>query len=105
MFARWGRFVYRFRWATLVISLFFLGLSIAGVATGGTLVGNGGGFGTQLLAGQASKLIGDEIHPTQQQGPARSGMTLLFSNPSMVATDDDFKGRLETALAPLANDP
>ena len=104
MFARWGRLVYRHRWVTLVGSAILLGLSIAGIATGGTLVGNGGGFGTQLLAGQANKLINDEIHPSQQQGATGSGMTLLFSSQSMVATDPAFKSAVESALSPLGGD-
>ncbi len=88
----------------LVASAVLLGLSIAGIATGGTLVGNGGGFGTQLLAGQANKLINDEVHPPQQQVATGSDMTLLFSSPSMLATDPAFKAALESALAPLAGD-
>ena len=104
MFARWGRLVYRHRWVTLVASAVLLGLSVAGIATGGTLVGNGGGFGAQLLAGQANKLVNDEIQPTQQQGPVGSDMTLLFSSPSMRATDIEFRSALETALSPLVGD-
>ena len=42
MFARWGRFVYRFRWATLVVSAVLLGLSIVAIFTGGTLADNSG---------------------------------------------------------------
>jgi RND superfamily putative drug exporter len=104
MFARWGRLVYRHRWVTLVGSAILLGLSIAGIATGGTLVGNGGGFGTQLPAGQANKLINDEIRPSQEQGATGSSMTLLFSSPSMIATDPEFKSAVESALGPLAGD-
>ncbi len=104
MFARWGRFVYRHRWVTLVGSGLLLGISIVGILTGGTLVGNGGGFGANLPAGQANKLVTDEIKTQAQQGPAGSGMTLLFSSPTMVATDADFKAALEAALAPLAMD-
>ena len=42
MFARWGRFVYRFRWATLIASALGLGLSILAIFTGGILADNGG---------------------------------------------------------------
>ncbi|HMC70945.1 MAG TPA: hypothetical protein VKJ07_17440, partial [Mycobacteriales bacterium] len=89
---------------TLVVSAVLLGLSIGGIASGGTLVGTSGGFGAQLLAGQANKLITDEIHPPQQQEAAGSSMTLLFSSGTMTATDADFKAELESALAPLAGD-
>ena len=104
MFARWGRIVYRHRWVTLVGSAMLLSLSIAGIATGGTLVGNGSGFGAQLLAGQANKLITDEIHPPQQQEATGSSMTLLFSSSSLTASDPQFRADLEAALAPLAGD-
>src|SRR5258708_21785541 len=41
MFARWGRFVYRFRWATLIASALLLGLSIVAVLTGANLTSSG----------------------------------------------------------------
>jgi len=41
MFASWGRFVYRFRWATLVGSGVLLAISIAGLLMGGTLTSGG----------------------------------------------------------------
>ncbi len=105
MFARWGRVVYRHRWVTLVGSAILLGLSVAGIATGGTLVGNGGGFGAQLPAGQANKLITDEVHPPQpEQQSTGSSMTLLFSSATMSATDPQFKADLDSALSPLAGD-
>ena len=104
MFARWGRFVYRRRWAMLAGSAFLLALSVAGILTGGTLVGNGGGFGAQLLAGQANKLITDEINTSSTQGTTSSNMTLLFSSDTSFATDSSFRSALETALAPLADD-
>ena len=69
MLARWGRFVYRFRWATLVASVLLLGLSIVAILTGATLAGNGG-FGASLPAGQAAKLKSDQIQV--QSGTAGS---------------------------------
>ena len=101
MFARWGRFVYRFRWAVLVVSALLLGVSIVGTLTGGTLAGNGG-FGADLAAGQAQKLITDEIHP--QKKVTGSQLTLIFGSPTLTATDPAYKSALESALAPLAND-
>jgi len=102
MFARWGRFVYRRRWAVLVASAVLLALSVAGIITGGTLVGNGG-FGATLPAGQAAKLEANELHPKQGKTKT-SEITLLFSSPTMVATGADFKAALEGALAPLQSD-
>jgi putative drug exporter of the RND superfamily len=101
MFARWGRFVYRFRWATLIASALLLGLSVVAVLTGANLT-NSGNFGSNLAAGQASKLINDEIHP--QGAPAGSSFTLIFSSGSLSATDPGFQSALQDAVAPLGSD-
>jgi putative drug exporter of the RND superfamily len=102
MFARWGRFVYRFRWATLIASALALGLSIVGVLTGATFAGNGG-FGADLPAGKASKLITDEIHIT---GGAKtgSGFELIFSSTKLAVDDAAFQSEIENAVAPLNSD-
>jgi RND superfamily putative drug exporter len=102
MFARWGRFVYRFRWATLVVSGVLLALSVVGLLTGGTLAGNGG-FGATLPAGQTAKLISDEIRA--QQAPGGSNVTLIFSSSTLAATDAAFQSALESAVTPLIVDP
>jgi len=102
MFARWGRFVYRRRWATLVVSGLLLGLAIVGILTGGTLAGNGG-FGANLAAGQAAKLITDEIQP--QQAAPGSGFDVIFSSSSLTATDPAFQSAVEQAVSPLSSDP
>ena len=102
MFARWGRFVYRRRWIMLAVSGALLALSVAGILTGGTLAGNGG-FGANLPAGQAAKLVTDETKPLST-GPVGSGMTLIFSSPTLLATSAEFRSALENALQPLASD-
>src|SRR5579859_2909631 len=101
MFARWGRFVYRFRWATLVASALLLGISILALRTGAQLAGNGG-FGATLPAGQAAKLINDEIK--SQPGAPGSSMKLLFSSSTLSATDPAFQSALENAVTALSND-
>jgi RND superfamily putative drug exporter len=101
MFARWGRFVYRRRWAVLVVSAVLLGLSVAGILTGGTLAGNGG-FGANLAAGQTAKLITAEIQP--EQAPTGSNMELIFTNPTLVATDPSYRSAVEQSIAPLLAD-
>src|SRR6266550_4038626 len=103
MFARWGRFVYRFRWATLIASALLLGLSIAAIFTGGTLADNGG-FGANLLAGKAAKLIADEIHPQGATTKSGSSFTLIFSSPSLAADDPAFQKAVEDAVSPLNGD-
>jgi RND superfamily putative drug exporter len=101
MFDRWGRFVYRWRWATLVVSGVLLGLSVAGILTGGLLAGNGG-FGANLAAGQAAKLITQEIRP--EQAATGSNMDLIFSSDTLKVTDQEFQSGVTQALAPLLQD-
>jgi putative drug exporter of the RND superfamily len=103
MFDRWGRFVYRYRWATFVVSGVLLGLSIAGILTGGTLAGNGG-FGASLAAGKAAKLIAQEIQPEQAQGPVGSSMELIYTSATLSATDPAFESAVEQSLAPVLGD-
>ncbi|MDQ2942770.1 MAG: MMPL family transporter [Candidatus Dormibacteraeota bacterium] len=105
MFARWGRFVYRFRWVTLVASTLLLGLSIVGVLTGATFAGNGG-FGADLPAGRAAKLISEQIHPLAT-GPVTAGssFTLIVSSASLTVDDPSFQQALQAAVAPLSSDP
>jgi RND superfamily putative drug exporter len=103
VFDRWGRFVYRHRWATLVVSALALGLSVAGILTGGTLAGNGG-FGANLAAGQAAKIIAREIQPSQVQAPIRSSMDVIFSSDTLAATDPQFQSAVVQALAPVLGD-
>jgi RND superfamily putative drug exporter len=104
MFARWGRFVYRNRWATLIASVLFLGLSILAIYTGGTLQDNGG-FGANLPAGKAAKLIADEIHPQGSTAKVGSSFSLIFSSASLKADDPAFQKALEDAVAPIGKDP
>ena len=101
MFARWGRFVYRRRWAVLIVSAVLLGLSIAGILTGGTLAGNGG-FGANLAAGQTAKLITAEIQP--EAAPTGSNMELIFTSPTLSATDPSYQSAVEQSIAPLLTD-
>src|SRR5258708_15708532 len=101
MFDRWGRFVYRRRWAVLIVSAVLLGLSIAGIFTGGMLVGNGG-FGADLAAGRTAKLIAGEIQP--QQAPTGSTMELIFASSTLAATDPAYQSAVEQAIAPLLAD-
>jgi len=102
VFDRWGRFVYRFRWAVLVVSALMLGVSIVATFTGGTLT-DSGSFGADLPAGQAQKLITAEVHP--QKKVTGSQVTLIFRGSTLIVTDPGYKAALENALAPLADDP
>jgi RND superfamily putative drug exporter len=101
MFARWGRFVYRFRWATLIASALLLGLSVVAILTGGPLTSSGS-FGANLPAGQAAKLITTEI--AAQGTTTGSSFSLIFSSGSLTATDPAFQKALEDAVASLSLD-
>ena len=100
MFAAWGRFVYRWRWATLVVSVVLLGASIYGLMTGGTL-GTGNSATSTIEADQAAKLINDQLSSGKIGG---TNFLLIFSSPTRLANDASFQADVQTALAPLQND-
>jgi putative drug exporter of the RND superfamily len=97
MFAAWGRFVYRFRWPVLILSV----LSLVGFAV---LMSYGGRLGleeftSQTEAGRASELIEDEL-------PARApSFTLIFGSDTLNVTGEDFREEVERALEPLRDEP
>jgi putative drug exporter of the RND superfamily len=101
MFARWGRFVYRFRWAMLIASALLLGLSVVAIFTGAQLAGNGG-FGANLAAGTAAKLVTSEI---RAQGTSTgSSFEIIYSSPNLTANDPAFQAAVENSVASLAFD-
>ena len=102
MFDRWGRFVYRRRWAVLVASAVFLGLSVAVILAGGTLAGNGG-FGANLAAGQTAKLVAAEIQP--EAAATGSTMELIVVSTTLNATDPAYRSAVKQSIAPLLSDP
>ncbi|HKW21055.1 MAG TPA: MMPL family transporter, partial [Ktedonobacterales bacterium] len=100
MFARWGRFVYRWRWATLVVSIILLGVSIYSLMGGGAL-GTGNSSGGTLEAERASTLINNQLSTDTKGG---SNFLLIFSSPSRLVTDPAFRTDLESALKPIQQD-
>ncbi|MBM4433758.1 MAG: MMPL family transporter [Chloroflexi bacterium] len=98
VFARWGSFVHRFRWPVLAISFAFLVGTGYVAAQGGTL--KGGGIIETSESGRALRIMRDEL--PQSSG---SSFTLIFSSPTLRATDAAFKAEVERALADLAKDP
>src|SRR5262249_45989276 len=101
MFAGWGRFVYRWRWATLVVSVVLLGGFVYGLMTGGTL-STGNSSSSTFEAARAATLINDQLSTGTTGG---SNFLLIFSSPDRLATDPVFQTELETALAPIQHDP
>src|SRR3989440_4269358 len=98
MFAWWGQFVYRHRWAVLGVSAVMLAGSIVALFDGGTLK-NSGGQNTE--SGRALALMQDQL----PQNGAGSSFVLVFGSDSMAVGDPAFKQAMLTALQPLKADP
>jgi uncharacterized membrane protein YdfJ with MMPL/SSD domain len=100
MFDRWARFVYRFRWATLAGGAVVLGLSIAGIFSGGNV--NANQPSTTTESDRAANLVQTELPQVIGSG---SSFLLLFSSRDLAAVDPSFQTALESAVAPLQRDP
>src|SRR5713101_1442285 len=100
MFARWGRFVYRFRWATLAGSGVLLAVSVAGLLMGGTLT-SGGPLTSNLESARAGNLITSDL---KSGSPATSNFVLVFSSTTLSVGDPAFKDAVTAALAPIQGD-
>ncbi len=98
MFAAWGHFVYRFRWATLILSAALMALSVVVSAAGGDL--KSGGIIQTSESGRAAKLIQNEL-------PRSTGtsFTVLFGSQTLLATDPAYKAAVTQALAATRQDP
>src|SRR2546427_11498649 len=94
MFAWWGQFVYRHRWAVLGVSGVMLAGSIIALFNGGTLK-NSGGRDTE--SGRALALMQDQL----PQNGAGSSFVLVFGSNSLAVSDPSFKEAMLTALQPL----
>src|ERR687889_1948432 len=98
MFAAWGRFVYRFRWLVLVLSLLSIAAVVFSVQYGGRL--GTGEFsapeGTE--SGRVDDLLDEEVAKTPPS------FTLIFGNEDEKATDPAFRDGVERALEPLEDD-
>src|SRR5437660_4835025 len=99
MFASWGRFVYRYRWATLAGSGVLLAISIAGLLMGGTLT-SGGPLTSNLESARAGNLISSEL----STGKVTSNFVLILSSKTESVSDPVFKDAVTVALAPIEGD-
>jgi putative drug exporter of the RND superfamily len=101
MLGRWGRFVYRWRWATLVVSVILLGASIYALMTGGTL-GSGNSSTSTIESDRAANLINAQLSAGKTTG---AQFLLIFSSSERVATDPVFRSEVEAAITPIQGDP
>ena len=96
MLASWGRFVHRFRFAVVALSVATLAPSLWLIAHGGRLAT--ADVPTTTESGRALDLIGREL-------PGRPpSFSFIFSNPTLSAKDPAFRREVERAVAPLRSD-
>ena len=97
MFLRWGRFLYARRVAVLWLSALSLLVAALLLARGAPLAtGNVRG----IESDDAAQLVERELH-----APEISGFTVLFSHPTLTASDDAFREAALRALRPLRTHP
>src|SRR5258708_28999679 len=97
MFAAWGHFVYRFRWAVLGVSAALMVLSAVVSASGGDL--HSGSIIQTSEAGRAAELIKNEL-------PRSSGtsFTVGFASPTMLVPHPAYKAAGDKALKPVPDE-
>ena len=104
MFAAWGRFVYRYRWATLVGSGVMLALSIAGLAMGGTLQ-SGGPLTSNLESAKANRLINSDLSSGGGPTTPMSTFDFIFKSDTLMVSDPAYKDAVTASLEPIHLDP
>jgi RND superfamily putative drug exporter len=92
----WGRVVYRFRWAIVVLSVLPLAPATWLVLRGGDLDSSVVPITTE--SGRAAELIAREL-------PRGASFDLIFSDPRRPALDPSFREDVGRALEPLRRDP
>jgi len=96
VFARWGRFVYRYRWATLVGSGALLAASIVFMLLGGTLT-SGGPLRSNLQSARAANLITNELGAAK----VTSNFDLIFRSDTLTVSEPQYQSAVSDALAPI----
>ena len=97
MLAAWGRWVYRFRWLVLIISVLSLGPAALLTSQGGRL--ESAIIPTDSESARALDLMKEELPPSLPS------FGLIFQSPSLQAIDPTFEAEVERAVAPLRDDP
>ena len=97
MLERWGSFVYRRRWAVLVLSVGFIALSVAGILKGVSPSFNGNSTGTE--AASADQLVTRQL-PSQNA----HSLTLLYRSSTLTAGSPAFQAAMQSSIRPLQAD-
>jgi RND superfamily putative drug exporter len=97
MLATWGRWVYRFRWWVLIISVLSLGPAAWLTSHGGRL--ESAIIPTHTESARALNLMERELPPSLPS------FGMIFRSALLQSTDPTFKAEIERALAPLRDDP
>src|SRR3954449_104687 len=92
MFAAWGRFVHRFRWIVLILSILLIPAAVVLKGAYGGYFGNGQS-GDTMEAQRAGTLIEKQI------GASPVSFTAIFGSSSLSATDPSFARAVNEALA------
>ena len=100
MFAAWGRFVYRYRWATLIGSGALLAISLVLLMMGGTLQ-SGGPLSSNLQSAKAQSLINAQLNSNTTP---TSNFDLIFKSDTLKVSDSAYQSALTDAIAPIQND-
>lgn len=101
MFARWGSFVARRRWAVLLVSVLVFA-SVAPFAVGATNRLTAGGW-----IGSGTEAFAVDQALSQTFGRTGANHDVLFRDPSgdLLATDPAFIAAVDAAIAPIRDDP
>jgi putative drug exporter of the RND superfamily len=95
MFAAWGRFVYRFRWAVLVLSLLSLVATVVLMVYGGRL---GTEFSAEGETERADELLDEKL---SERAPS---FTLIFGSDDLKVEGRAFRQEMKRALKPVRKD-
>jgi len=101
VFARWGRFVYRWRVPTLIFSGILLAASVLAIFQGGSLRNTSTNIGQSW---EASRLVNREL-PPRPSAQAGHGFVVIFGSASLSPADPAFHEAVIDALARIRNDP
>ncbi|MGC9197221.1 MAG: MMPL family transporter, partial [Syntrophobacteraceae bacterium] len=97
MLSSWGRWVYRFRWWIIIVSLITLIPSV-------WLAMKGGHLESEIVPARSESARALDLIK-KQLPPSYPSFGLIFRSPTLTVYDPAFKAELERALEPLRKDP